>query len=320
MNPDRVAGVRRYFTETPLPPQVASLGGPKAQFIIGGALCFLGFATFAASSELGVFGVLFLLAGMAVGIPGASEYNKRIKRNRDNDRHYHDAWHSAEPKPNDVQMDIWFDHSIKAIKARGFEALHLTPEALTGAAPDGGGREPLIVCGVPTRPDVRMARGMDNELRFDAYHIAIIFLARWKLCSFQCELDMATGAFYNEATREFHYQHINTLRTQNDRFSLNFQQQNVNVPPGWQNWLRDRTGNTVFVTTRQMFEIGVAGDSITVVVGVSPDERFGGADPALRRMKSQADNALGEIRTQLQWYNTRGRGGIGSLDEPDLGF
>ncbi|MDH6128753.1 hypothetical protein [Kitasatospora sp. GP82] len=328
MNETRQQAVPKYFRPTPTAPELPQLDTLKVLCGIGGAMVLLGLIMMFGGSGAGTafLGFLLFAGGCALAINRGLEL-RRVQSTYEAERaRFEELWAKAMPKPSDEQMDLWLHESIGEIKRQGFGRLNLAAADLAGADSGHGGQDPLIVLGVPDQGTrIQSARGKDGEARFSFYDVTLIFLTRQKLCAYQCTLDLAAGASVGDATHEFFYQHINTLSTRSDRVTLpetamapqpaGPEQQRPALPPS-SFWVEGNDeGRAWHITTKQLMEIGVAGDRISVVVGIEQANQFGGTDMLTQGMRSRAEAVLAEIRKALHAYGTRSAGGVGATEQ-----
>jgi hypothetical protein len=319
---NRAELVYRYFMAVPRPPMRPDRIVPGLALGFGGLLLLTGLGQLLAGPFI-YFLIMGFLPACAGGVLTGYGYLRLTRGKQEWEQlqaSYQAALADYGGKPSGQQMDTWLAESVEDAKREGLRRLDLTSDQLSGARPGVVGAEPLAVLGLPDRTyEVFFARDAhDGRARFSCYAVTVIYLTGWKLCAFQCVLDMATGALYGETTREFHYQHINTIKTQSDRVALPgaFQYEGHHASEA-DNWIRDPQGYAVHVTSEQTLYIGVASDRLSLTVGISDEQQFGSSDPTMTEMRSRADLTIQQVRQQLQYHNQRGRGGIGSLDDED---
>lgn len=189
------------------------------------------------------------------------------------------AWHNAEPKPSDDQIDEWRKADIKRLEKRyALEKLGLLSDQIE--AP-----EPLTVVGSGPSPQFR--RGKDGRIRFSSHEVLITYLTDYHLAAFKCVIDLHDGGIQTETTQEYHYDDVVSVSTQTNNAPL----------------IGYEEGQPKQIPTYQRFAISVAsGEQISVAVAA---EALGSeSDPELQRAKK----VIQIIRTKL-----RGRKG-GSFD------
>jgi hypothetical protein len=178
----REAAVRRYFTPTPAFPRV----------IVSSVVTVVGFIlllTAAASAFYAIAGLVLIFLGARKCVPRIYRYYRDKK--------------FAEPKPTDAQMDLWLAEAFDPARSEGFKRLDIVRDQVIDP-----GTPPMIVVGFPQAVSYRLARGRDGLVRCDKYDILVVYLTNWHLCTYQCILDMETGAFISDETREFHYRDV----------------------------------------------------------------------------------------------------------------
>jgi hypothetical protein len=191
------------------------------------------------------------------------------------------AWHNAEPKPSDAQIDEWRNGDFERLEKRdALEKLDLITDQVAA-------REPLRVVGAGPSPQFR--RGKDGRIRFSSHEVLIIYLTDYHLAAFKCVIDLHDGGIRTETTQEYHYDDVVSVSTQAHNSTLI--------------WYEE--GQPKQIPTHQRFAISVAsGEQISVAVAGEP---LGSeSDPELKRAKY----AIQTIRTKL-----RGRKG----GSPDTG-
>jgi hypothetical protein len=284
----RQAAVRRYFTP---PPDFPSIIKPAIAAGIGLILIVsgLGGATF------------ITLVGFIVVAVAAIKATPRIIR-------YNELRARSEPKPSDHQMDQWLADAIGPMIDKGFDRLDIARNELVN--PAGG---PLVVVGFPDRANghFRLARGKDGQVRASHYDILAVYLTEWRLSTYQCVLDMETGAFVTDQTREFHYRDIVSVATSSDRVSwpLPIDHARPRAASATGNGGNDQESkqNHLEITTSQWFRLRVASDEIAILVGLFDVSAYG--------EKGAVDNALSQIRGQLRRYTRLHEPGGGAFDD-----
>ncbi len=187
------------------------------------------------------------------------------------------AWHHAEPKPTDAQIDAWHTADVEGLK-KGYALKRLN--LLDDQSKAGSG--PLTVVGSGPSPHVR--RGQNGGMRFSQHEVLVIYLTDYHLAAFKCVIDLHDGRTQTETTQEYHYNDVVSVSTQTN-----------NSPLVWY-----EEGQAQSIPSHQRFAISVAsGEQISVAV-------------AAEALDVQSDRELTEtiktIRTQLR----RKKGG--SLD------
>lgn len=186
--------VRNYFTRNP---RIAVR--EYAKVVIGIALIAIGESV----AFLAVVGVLLLLWG----IVGFARYGIHLLRTR--------------PRATDAQMDNWKNEALIPIAERGARRLNVHPTEL-GSADDESGR--LIFVGIPdfgeeTSSVVKGKRGKDGVRRFSAYEVMVLYLSNWRLPVYTSILDMETGNFVTDETKEYNLSQVDGIETFSDRIN-----------------------------------------------------------------------------------------------------
>lgn len=302
LTPRQIA-VRRYFTPTPKFP-TRQLIGPGVAALIGLLLLV--------SSSIGLFIGLILIAIAAFkAVP-------RIRR-------YTRACALSDPKPADHELDVWLAEGIGPIIEGGFNRLDIVRDDLVNN--DG---QPLVVVGFPKElPDsaapragqrhddrrmrFRLARGVDGKIRATHYDILVVYLTKWRLCTYQGLLEMETGKVISDGTHEFLYRDVVSVATESQRQRIEVPVDHTRKPSvaGSENTPASATkaaDNATFeVTTSQWFRLRVASDEISVLVALFDVSAYGeGTD---------IDLALRQIRGRLRDYAELREEGTGGFDD-----
>jgi hypothetical protein len=285
----RQARVRRYFVPSPAFPNIV---GPAILGAIALVLLLAGTQT----PFLAIVGVVVAFFAVKKGLPRITLY-LRLKA-------------LAEPKPSDEQMDKWLHEALEPAIEQGFTRLDIVRDDLVSK-----GREPLQVIGLPQNTSYRLATGRDGIVRSSHYDILVVYMTQWHLSTFQCVLDMETGAFVSDQTREFTYRDIVSVSTASDRLVAQFPLDHRKAPgePGSGQPASGQPGPAghlkVEATTAQLFSLKVASDEIRVLVSLF-DFKVDG-----RGFDSGVDNALQQIRGRLRAYTTLQESGEGSFED-----
>ena len=282
----REAAVRRYFTPTP----------PFPRVIVSSVVTLVGFILLlsaAASAFLAIAGVIVIILGARKCVPRIHRYYRDKK--------------FAEPKPTDAQMNLWLAEAFDPARSEGFKRLDIVQDQVIDP-----GTPPLLVVGFPQAAAYRLARGRDGLVRSDKYDILVVYLTNWHLCTYQCILDMETGAFISDETREFHYRDVLSVATSSDRIVLSLPVDH-SKPAGLAPASPTAAGQpnnkpTVESTTRLMFRLRVASDEIKVLVRLF--------DYAIADEDQAVDFALKQIRGRLRDYTMlHDEKGLGAFDD-----
>ncbi|MFF2187619.1 hypothetical protein [Streptomyces sp. NPDC058155] len=315
----RAERVRKYFIPTPPRPTPEGVQGPLSWGLVGIVFALAGLPPLMGGEVL--IGLLLVAGGGFGGWHQLREFSSRRWSNRQDLKRFERAYAAAEPKATDDQMNEWLDESLGLVAHEGLSRLGLTRDDLPPVKNLPNRRLPLI--GMPSHGRVSFAKGADRVLRCSAYHVAIIYFTKWKLCVVEVELDMATGSFIGESIQEFLYKDINTLGVRSDRVSLpdptsvgvavgvsakGHRVLNTPAPPG------RSTPPRWHSVTRQEIRFGVAGDHFSIAVGIDSRETSGPS--VVGRPGNTVDAAVALIRQMLYEYGSRGKGGPGSTDDP----
>jgi hypothetical protein len=193
-DPRRPEAVRKYFTRTPAPRSnsllIAEVVGVVLLVVI--ALVLHNAAT-----------ILFLAGAVWLGKLGIEEYQRY--------QAYLRAFHDAEPKPSDQQVDAWLKEDIAELCEQAKHRVRLNTEL---KAHGGDLVYPAqIIVGVQWERDlagypVRIRRGRDGDLRANAYDVLIMFLTNNLISTYRCMLDFRTGEVAYDEVTEHHYRDI----------------------------------------------------------------------------------------------------------------
>ncbi|MDM8543496.1 hypothetical protein QUF90_20670 [Desulfococcaceae bacterium HSG9] len=118
---------------------------------------------------------------------------------------YKEAYHEAEPKPSDKQMDEWLEQDKKGIVSDATTKLGLVPEKVLNL------NDPLVVIGPKNSAKFKM--GQDGIIRFSAYEIMVIYLTDYHLGAYSCRWDFVNGKSISEQTQEYHYTDVVSVST-----------------------------------------------------------------------------------------------------------
>jgi len=183
------------------------------------------------------------------------------------------------PQSPDRDVDQWFAEARARLRKHSLEKLELTEEQC-GAVE----LPPIIAPVVWMKPgiapeDVTFKIGQDGEARFGVYQISYLWLAEDLVGIFSCDYDLIRDVVLNEETREFFYQDIVSVATQEKSSSLT-------LPTGQS------------LTSVQEFRISVANDKyFEVVVGSSQLRELTGAE---RIPDSGTEVVMRAVRTRLR--------------------
>ncbi len=285
----RQAAVRRYFTPTPAFPRVI---GSSLVTVLG--LILLLAATASA---------FYAVAGLVVMFLGARKWVPRVYR-------YYQYKKLAEPKPTDAQMDLWLAEAFDPARSEGFKRLDIVRDQMIDP-----GAPPLLVVGFPQAVSYRLARGRDGLVRCDKYDILVVYLTNWHLCTYQCILDMETGAFVSDETREFHYRDVLSVATSSDRVALPLpidHSKPAGAAPANGTTTAPAVQNPVIEsTTQMMFRLRVASDEIKVLVRLF-DYAVRDEDQAVAFALKQS---RGRLRDYTRLHDEKGLGAFNDLHQ-----
>ena len=282
----REAAVRRYFTPArPFPRVIVS-----SLVTVFGLILLLAAAASAFYAVVGVV-VIFLGARKCVRAFTATTGIRRF----------------AEPKPTDTQIDLWLAEAFDPARSEGFKRLDIVRDQLIDPE-----TPPMVVVGFPQVASHRLARGRDGRVRCDKYDILVVYLTKWHLCTFQCILDMETGAFISDGTREFTYRDVLSVATSSDRIVLPLPVDH-SKPTGLAAAGGTAAGQAdakpaLESTTSMTFRLRVASDEIKVLVRLF--------DYAIKDEDKDIDLALKQIRGRLRDYTRlHDEKGLGAFDD-----
>jgi hypothetical protein len=263
--------VARYFVKTPDSPGVRAI-----------VVCWLAGVVGALSGAWvawrhGFTEPLIAGASLLVGLGGLFCLGVAGVRGRRCWQEYQRNWDRAQPKPTGAQMDQWRSAGIDYAIDTGMRRLDLH-------IADADRRHDILVFpGIS--PGYLAAAGEDDDIiRFPGYDILIVYLTSWKVSTFECTLDMATGALVSDRTQEFHLEHVDGIETRSDRIEMQLSSQS----PDGVSREADMPGVDVFrVTTQQQLRLVVSGrPAIEMTIGLMVNEAWqSGMDrPAMDRL------------------------------------
>lgn len=297
----RAERVDKYFNPIPEPP---SYGGPLAALIGGGLAVLIGVITLASGGSSGAcLGLIFFLGGVYAAYKGARPMLRRYNE-------YMEAKALSEPRATDQEMTDWLEDGLRLAEESGRHRLNLNPAEAT----IDQGAKVLIFTGLPDDGDfpVRLAVGDDRMVRSSYYKILVVFLSGYRLSTYECVLEMRSGATLTDETKEYHLQDVDGMETRSDR--VNFELHGTGAG----------TAETFQITMRQVLRLMVAGRAaISLVMGMSgsaslridntstrtdipgPDEMINTLREYLRSHKG---GVLGNPAAMLppQWNGTQG--------------
>ncbi len=282
---------RKYFVPLPDTPV-----GAYAALIAGAVGLLIGIV----AGEF--FGVLLFLVGLFGLAKGTMRY---VRYRRD--------LAMATPRATDAQIDAWLEKAVELIIQTGSERLNVHPTELnvhpTEVGPQSENRIlRLPFTGIPTKGEVdyRWARGADGKLRFSVYKIVVVYLSDWRLPVYVCHLDIATGATFNDSTKEYTLNHVEGMETVSDRLTV-YEQQEVATKPnaGYSQQLTTVGHHTQF----QAIRLRVSGkNAVELWIGIATDERTQVESAIGIIQKSSTDHYISALREHLR---TRNHGAVG---------
>lgn len=243
----------------------------------------------------GFFGVLLVLAGLFGLVKGGMHY---VRYRRD--------LAMTTPRATDDQVDAWLNEAIDPIIQAGIGRLNVHPSEVGPQSENRIWRLPFT--GIPTKGEVdyRWVRGTDGKLRFSVYKIAVVYLSDWRLPVYVCHLDIATGAMFNDSTKEYALNHVEGMETVSDRLTV-YEQQEVAAGPS--------AGNPQQLTTVghhtnfQAIRLSVSGkNAIDLWIAIATDERTQVVENAIGMRESSTDHYISALREHLR---TRNHGAVG---------
>jgi hypothetical protein len=284
---ERARRVRNYFAK---PPKV-----PVRDYVKAGLGLIL--------IILGAHVTFLLLVGLAIlvwGGIGIFRYVNKIA--------------STRPKATGAEMDAWLEEALIPTAQAGAKRLNVHPTELTGSMEDSR----LIFVGFPNVPNVQIARGDDNKLRYSHYEILVVFLSNWRLPVYQVNYDMENGVTVLENTKEYNLGQVDGIETSSDRVNV-LSAESGDSKDGKQ--AATSTGTIGHVTNAQILSLMVSGNrAVTLITGVTGREsvRVENVDDP-----SRIDNGISRLREHLrvrhQGAYPAGPGLPGSGGPPSLG-
>ena len=207
--------VLKYFVKLPIPPNYRpwwiGCGIAAGSALIGVLLLLL--AAGSAAGKITAYGVILLLGGL--GGMGYSGYWMFTAWSE-----YRHGMRLATPRATDAQMDDWLRAAVdQAANNVGPRRLNITDDELSG----GQGESILPFVGLPTDVDQHpyfWAVGNDGEVRCSAYKILVAYLVDWRIATFECILDMFTGAFITDLAKEYNLQQVDGIETSSNRIAV----------------------------------------------------------------------------------------------------
>jgi hypothetical protein len=194
-------------------------------------------------------GVLFFVGGIVLAYKGARPMLRRYYE-------YNEAKNRAWPRATDQEMSDWLEDGLRMAMDAGRHRLNLNPAEATIEQ----GAKDLIFTGLPDNNDfeVRLAVGDDRVVRSSYYSILVVYLSGYRLSTYECVLEMRTGATVTDATKEYHLQDVDGMETLSDR--VNFELHHA----------ASADAETFQITMRQKLRLMVSGRSaISLVMGMS---------------------------------------------------
>lgn len=284
---ERQKRVRNYFTPDP---RIRVRDYVKVA--VGIVLIVAG----ASAAFFRIVGVLVLLWGIA----GFALYGIRVLRRR--------------PRATDQQIDQWKYDALAPIAERGSKRLNVHPTELE-AADDEGGR--LVFVGIPdfgegTASVVKSKRGKDRVWRFSAYEVMVLYLSNWRLPVYTSILDMETGNFVTDETKEYNLSQVDGIETFSDRINK------VSKGTGDKKSADDEM--VVHWTRQQSITLVVSGRRVVdLLIGVATSQSVQIENVTAQ---SEIDALIARLREHLRMHHhgaQRHHDGLGSLGQSPLG-
>jgi hypothetical protein len=221
-----VAAIRRFFTPTPVKPNYTN----EIVFaVIGGVIALVGLGVICAgASNEGGLGAGLCCALPFLGGGGALGISSLVKWNGKNSV-YQRGLRESEPKPPATWVrDCLFDDLIR-IEDRALSELRISRGHLeiktewlrrfrdaaiqAGIPPERFGdlNKPLVLLG-PARPPVVANVGTEGVL-FSRYLVSVICPTSWQFGIYECVLDLDTGRWTAEQTKQYPYNHVAAVTT-----------------------------------------------------------------------------------------------------------
>lgn len=273
--PGRDELVRHYFIKTPPRPRYTA---PLIAWCAGTAATLL--ATWLIWRQgldhpgAAAVSALLTLAGVFGLTLGAVQGTVRWRTHRRD-------WARSQPKPTGRQMDDWRQQGIEDAIATGMRRLDLH-------IVDADRQHDILVFpGLPANLPYAAVGEDDNILRFPMYDILVVYLTAWRVSTYECHLDLHTGALVSDRTREFHLQQVDGIETQSDRIELKLHSRPLDAA-------RDEPAHggpgidTFQITTQQRLQLLVSGRvAIALTIGLTVDDAWhasGLTRPAMDRL------------------------------------
>jgi hypothetical protein len=219
---------------------------------------------------------------------------------------YSAARAQAFPRAEGRWMDHWLEEGLRHASSVAPGRVNRHP----GEQTLHWGVDTLLFVGSPPLREfpVQFAYGHDDgKLRASIHKILIVFLSNYRVSTYECVLDMRTGAMVSDATKEYHLQHVDGIETASDRISMvlpgQFSPNGAPAPaPATAGpTLVDEGGQVAHITTTQTLSLMVAGRrAVELVMGISRAERLqveGIENP------SSPDAMIHTLREHLRGHN-----------------
>ncbi|GAB7036395.1 MULTISPECIES: hypothetical protein [Catenuloplanes] len=270
----RAERVDKYFNPEPVRPDytfalVLLIGGVV---LAGGAVVAFGVSASAPSGSNGAGGVACLgCLGLLAGIVAAPVGGARLLGAYNA---YQRAYALAYPRATDQEMDLWLEEGTYYAVEAGRKRLNRNPGDVTLQH----GRNVLVFTGLPNLqnfPWCRLRRSeFDGRVRSSLSKILVVYLSHNQLQTYECVLDMATGATLTDSTKEYHLQHVDGMETSSDRVNVFLPGVPVPVPPGAPPAPvaapKPSEGLIAHVTGRQLLRLMVNGRvAVELIMGVA---------------------------------------------------
>jgi hypothetical protein len=194
-------------------------------------------------------------------------------------------------------MDSWKNEALVPIAERGARRLNVHPTELD-SADDESGR--LIFVGIPdfgedTSSVVKGKRGKDGVRRFSAYEVMVLYLSNWRLPVYTSILDMETGNFVTDETKEYNLGQVDGIETFSDRINQSSSSGNKKSAGG------DVDAVAVHWTRQQSITLVVSGRRVVdLLIGVATGQTIQIENVT---EQSEVDALIARLREHLRMHH-----------------
>ncbi len=197
-------------------------------------------------------------------------------------------------RPKDAQMDLWLQGDLSDLESRALLKGGIDPDEIL--------RDPVTLTGPRFSwtggADFGVRRGWDDKIRFTPVNVTIVNFLEHQLMIYQCALDMLTGNPLNESVKQYFYNHVVSVGTEEYCMTLRREDLNsklLNRLPDINNAIQD---GKLQLNSAKMFELRTAGGNSVKVVLKDPRimECLGGGTIST----TLADDAVQVIRKMLE--------------------